>query len=105
MNTMKIKDAIETLQAATADCTTGDRHLVVLDRGWIFAGNLSLNDDGTYTLTNAIVVTKWTSGGFGGLTLSAKESGATLDPCAQPIKFHRRAMVFAIPIPEVWGQE
>ncbi|MCP4570350.1 MAG: hypothetical protein GY841_22440 [FCB group bacterium] len=98
-----IKKAIETLQAATANCTTGDRHLVVLDRGWVFAGNLSQDEHGVFTINNCKNVRKWSSGGFGGLALSAKNSGAVLDDCA-PVKFEASARIFVSPISESWDE-
>ena len=55
----------------------GPLSLLVLHRGFIFVGEW----DGE-TLTNASNVRKWSSGGFGGLTMGAKSSGATLDPCS-----------------------
>jgi hypothetical protein len=98
---MDVKEAIETLTRATADCSKGDKHIVVLDRGWIFAGDLSQDDAGIYTLTNAVNIRKWSQGGFGALSKSAKEAGATLDGCA-PIRFHRSALIFAVPISGGW---
>ena len=96
----EVRNAIDVLTAATANCVEGDRHLVVLDKGFIFAGNLSKKDD-VYTLTNCFNVRKWSTGGFGGLSKSANESGATLDPSA-PIRFEPRAMVFCVPISGDW---
>jgi len=97
---MKVKEAIETLQKATANCAVGDRHIVVLDRGWIFAGNLSKDERGVYTLTDAVNIRKWKQGGFGALSRSAGEAGATLDPSAD-IRFTE--MIFAVPITESWS--
>ncbi len=99
----EVKKAIETLQRVTANCTAGDRHLVVLDRGWIFAGNLSMDEHGVYTITNCKNVRKWASGGWGGLSLSAKDSGAVLDDCA-PVKFEASARLFVTPIGEGWDE-
>ena len=99
---MKVKEAIETLQKATANCQEGDRHIVVIDRGWIFAGDLSQDKaTGVFTLFNAVNVRKWQNGGFGMLTQSASKAGATLDPC-EPIKFNSSAVVFTVPISAGW---
>ena len=98
----EIKEAIEVLSRYAATCAEGDHHIVVLDRGFIFAGRLSKDPSGeTFTLSDAVNVRKWAQGGFGGLTLSAKDSGAVLDRCAA-IRFHRSAMMFAVPITEAW---
>lgn len=95
-----VKKAIEVIEKATANCAKGDRHLVVLDRGWIFAGDMSLKDD-VYTVTNCKNVRKWNKGGFGALSKSASLAGATLDDC-EAIRFKASAMIFAVPIAEEW---
>ena len=69
-----VKKAIEVIEKATANCAKGDRHLIVLDRGWIFAGDMSLKDD-VYTVTNCQNIRKWGKGGFGALSRSAALSG------------------------------
>ena len=98
----EVKKAIETLTRATANCAKGDRHLVVLDRGWIFAGDMTQDKDtGVYTVVNCVNVRKWSQGGFGALSRSAKEAGATLDTCA-PIRFRQDALIFAVPIAGDW---
>lgn len=100
----EIKNAIEVLQKATANCAQGDRHIVVLDRGWIFAGDMSLDKEtNVYTLSNCVNIRKWETGGFGGLTLSAKVSKATLNECSL-IRFHASAMIFCVPIDGDWDE-
>jgi len=99
---MDVKQAIKTLEQATANCAKGDRHLVVLDRGWIFAGDMSYDEDTrVYTLSNCKNVRKWSKGGFGALSQGAKKAGATLDD-SEPIKFKSSAMIFAVPIRGGW---
>ena len=100
----EVKEALKVLEAATANCAQGDRHIAVLDRGWIFAGNMSLDKEtGVYTMTNCANIRRWTKGGFGAVTQSVKESGATLDKCAT-IKFHARAMILCVPIGSDWDE-
>lgn len=100
-----VKKAIETLQAATANCAVGDRHIAVLDRGWIFVGNMSLNKEtNVYTLTDCQNVRKWERAGFGGLSKGAKSAGATMDP-SSPMKFHASALIFCVPITGEWENE
>ena len=99
---MDVKEAIKTLEQATASCTTGDRHIVVLPSGFIFVGNLSYEEaDKTYTVTDCQNVRKWSTGGIGGLCMSSKDSGAVLDRCA-PVKFNAPRLVFAAPISVDW---
>ena len=101
----EIRNAIKILETATANCATGDRHIVVLDRGWIFAGNMSFDTEThVYTVTNCVNVRSFKKVGFGGLTRGAKSANAILDKSV-PIKFHSRAMIFCVPISAGWENE
>lgn len=80
---------------------TGGQCLCVLDRGWIFVGDLSTNDAGIHTLRNARNVRKWNKGGFGLLTRSREDSGAVLDDCAD-LQFTAGALIFCVPVAESW---
>lgn len=99
----EIKEAIKVLQQATANCAQGDRHIIVLDRGWIFAGDMSQDEKGVYTVLNCKNVRKWSKGGFGGLTKSAKKSEAVLDDC-EPVRFYSKSMIFCVPIGDDWDE-
>ncbi|MCP3882373.1 MAG: hypothetical protein GY701_28860 [Sulfitobacter sp.] len=81
----------------------GARHIVVLDRGWIFVGDLSRDEDGNYRLTNAANIRKWSSGGFGGLTRDPKGSGAVLDP-SEDLRFDATAPLFTVPVEDSWNE-
>ena len=100
---MNPKEALKTLADAIEAIPRGSRHIVVLDRGWIFVGNLEADSPAAenYTLTNVLNVRTWKQGGFGALSLSAKEAGAVLDKSA-PLKFHRSAVIFMVPVGEAW---
>jgi len=97
------KKALETLTAMVANCKEGDRHIVVLDRGWIFCGNLTRTDDGVNTLTNVVNIRKWARNGFGGLTTDPKAAGVECDDCAA-IRFRDSALMFAVPVAENWNE-
>ena len=100
----EVRKAIETITAATASCAAGDRHIAVLDRGWIFAGDMSFDPDTkTYTMTSCVNVRKWQLGGFGALSKGASNANATLDECA-PIRFHTSALILAVPIGSDWNE-
>jgi hypothetical protein len=99
----EVKQALDVILNFTANCQEGARHIVVLDRGWIFAGDLVV-EDGIYTLSNAANIRTWKTGGFGALSQGAKKAGAQLDDCAA-IKFSGKAMIFAVPISKDWENE
>lgn len=88
----KIKDQI---------APSGNRHLVVLDRGWIFVGDLEDRPEGGYLLTKAKNIRRWEQGGFGALSKSAKAAKAHLDDCA-PIWFTSSACIFRVPVGGDW---
>jgi len=93
---------IDNVQYIRADSKpkAGPLELVVLPRGFIYVGELSMTD-GWYTLTSASNVRKWSKGGFGGLTLGARSSGAVLDACCD-ISFAESAIVSVHHLPDGW---
>jgi len=97
----EVKDAIEVIKKATANCAVGTRAIVVLERGWIFAGNLSYDEKtDVSTITDCCNIRKWKTGGFGLLTKNATAAGAELDKC-EPIKYKGNP-IFVCPIDEAW---
>jgi hypothetical protein len=103
---MDVKEALHVIEKSLDECKIvhGKRHIVVLDRGWSFVGDLAQEDAGMYILSNAKNIRKWSTGGFGGLSKGAAMSGATLDNCA-PIKFSSSAMLFCVPVRGDWENE
>ena len=97
-----VQKAIQTIQDNLCTGEAKGRHIVVLDRGWIFVGNLTKLDDDGYMLSDCYNIRKWQSGGFGGLTQGATTAQATLDS-SRPIKFRSRAMLFCVPVSEDWS--
>ncbi len=81
----------------------GNRHVVVLDRGWVFVGDLEVPPAGPVSLTNCANVRKWASGGFGGMCKDPKGSGVVLDPCAD-LRFDETAPLFTVPVEDGWGE-
>jgi hypothetical protein len=77
----------------------GNRHVVVVDRGWIFAGDME-RKDGRIKLTNALHVFKWESIGFAKMVETAK---ADLRPIAD-VDIPEDSEIFCIPVPLTWGK-
>ena len=94
---------IAELKSAAEACASeqGDRHIVVLDRGWIMVGNLKQLDDETWLISNAANLRKWSSGGFGLATKDPIGAGVVLDPCGD-IRF--REAIFTVPVGEGWAR-
>lgn len=76
----------------------GNRHVVVVDRGWIFAGDLE-RVNGRLKLTRALHVFKWENIGFAKMVETAK---ADLRPIAD-VDIPADSEIFSIPVEESWG--
>lgn len=76
----------------------GPLKLLVLQRGFIYVGEW---DEDECFLRNASNVRKWESGGFGGLTLGARSSGAVLDECTD-FSPNYDAVLSVHDLPEGW---
>jgi hypothetical protein len=79
----------------------GNRAVVVVDRGWIFAGDVT-RKNGRIALTNALHVFKWDALGFSGMVADPKAAKADLRPVAD-VDIPEGAEVFSVPVPEGWG--
>ena len=78
---------------------SGTRAVVVVDRGWIFAGDVA-RENGRIKLTNALHVFKWESVGFAGMLENTKK--ADLRPIAD-VDVPEDAEIFCVPVSENWG--
>jgi hypothetical protein len=81
---------------------TGTRSVVVVDRGWIFAGDV-IRENGRIKLTRAIHVFRWESIGFDGMIANPKSSKVTLKALSNPVDIPEGSEVFTIPVEDSWG--
>lgn len=81
---------------------TGNRCVVVVDRGWVFAGDVS-EANGRIRIDRAVWVFRWESIGFDGVIANPKNSKVTLKPMANPIDLPADAEIFRVPVIENWG--
>jgi hypothetical protein len=79
--------------------TTGRRAIVVVDRGWIFAGDVT-RENGRIGLSRAIHVFKWDNVGFAAIIESAEK--ADLRPISD-VDIPEGAEIFCVPVPDNWG--
>lgn len=99
----EIEAAIGGQPAPAGDLET-KRVVLVVDRGWIFAGDQSLTTDGYVRLTNAVHVFRWTELGFAKMLAEWKSSKVDLRPCAD-VEVPRDAIVFRVPVSADWGKK
>lgn len=99
MNTIKINE-VEYVRADSIT-PTGTRAVIVVDRGWIFSGNV-VRKNGRIRLSNALHVFKWESIGFDGVIANPKSSKVTLRTIAD-VDIPEGAEIFCIPVADDWG--
>lgn len=77
----------------------GNRAVVVVDRGWIFAGDVH-EADGRIRLTRAVWVFRWESVGFAAVIKDPAH--ADIRPI-DDVDLPAGAEIFRIPVHESWG--
>lgn len=84
--------------APVATRPTGTRAVVVVDRGWIFAGDVT-RENGRIRISRALHVFKWENIGFAKMVETAN---ADLRPIAD-VDMPAGAEVFCVPVADDWG--
>ena len=92
---------INGVEYAPVNKATGTRAVVVVDRGWIFAGDVA-RKDGRIRLTNALHVFKWESIGFAGMIADPKKAKADLRKIAD-VDLPETSEIFCVPVADGWG--
>ena len=77
----------------------GNRAVVVVDRGWIFAGDVT-REDGRIRLSRAVWVFKWESCGFS--KIIEYPGKADIRPMAD-VDIPSGAEIFCVPVCDNWG--
>ena len=77
---------------------SGTRAVVVVDRGWIFAGDVT-RENGRIRLSRALHVFKWQSIGFAKMVETAKADLRQIADVDMP----EGAEIFCVPVGENWG--
>ena len=86
----------------TAPMPSGNRAVVVVDRGWIFAGDVTEKDGRVY-LDRAVWVFRWESVGFAAVVADPKKSKADIRPLASRVDIPSGAEIFRLPVADNWG--
>lgn len=95
------KIIINGIEYAPIKRQAGTRAVVVVDRGWIFAGDV-IRENGRIRLSNALHVFKWESVGFAGMINDTKSAKADLRKIAD-VDIPEGSEVFCVPVPDDWG--
>lgn len=81
---------------------SGTRAVVVVDRGWIWAGDV-VQEDGFIRLENAVWVFRWEEIGFNGVIDNPKSDRVDLRRMDNPVEIPNGSVIFRIPVTDNWG--
>lgn len=80
----------------------GKRAVVVVDRGWIFAGDVT-EENGRIYLDRAVWVFRWEGIGFDGVVDNPKSPKAVIKPLKHRVDLPAEAELFRVPVGDSWG--
>jgi hypothetical protein len=81
---------------------TGNRCVVVVDRGWIFAGDLT-QENGRIYLDNAVWVFRWQAVGFAAVVDDPTKAKADIRRLSTRVDIPEGAEIFRLPVGADWG--
>ena len=93
-----IVDGVKFVESAPS----GNRAVVVVDRGWIFAGDVT-ESNGRIYLDRAVWVFRWESVGFAAVVADPKNVKADIRPLSTRVDIPEGAEVFRMPVSSDWG--
>ena len=100
---MQEKIVINGVEYVRADARpTGTRAVVVVDRGWIFAGDV-VRENGRIRLTRAVWVFRWESIGFDGMVANPRSTKVDIRPIPNGVDLPQGAEIFLVPVDDSWG--
>lgn len=80
----------------------GKRAVIVVDRGWIFAGDVT-EKDGRIFLDRAVWVFRWESVGFAAVVADPKKSKADIRILSTQVNIPADSEIFRLPVGDDWG--
>jgi hypothetical protein len=101
MTTINV-NGIEYVPLSEVQKITGNRVVMVVDRGWIFAGNV-IRENGRIQLTRAVHVIRWENLGFDGVIANPDSDQVIIKPLRNGVDLPEGSEIFSIPVPDDWG--
>lgn len=80
----------------------GKRAVIVIDRGWIYAGDVA-ERDGRIHLNRAVWVLRWESVGFDGMIAHPEGDGVHLRKMNQIIDIPKGSELYRVHVSDDWG--
>jgi hypothetical protein len=93
---------IDGIEYAPVVRAAGTRAVVVVDRGWIFAGDVTREGNRIF-LDNAVWVFRWESIGFDGVIANPKDKNVTLRKMKNRVEIPAQSEIFSVPVSDDWG--
>ena len=94
-------------KVTTAPRVEGSRRVVVVDRGWVYAGDVEREDMGdlgpVLRLTRAVWVFRWSSIGFDGVLRQPKSEKVDIRKLAHDVEIPVASVMFSVPVDDSWG--
>ena len=104
VSSIEINGIIYVPQSTANTLPSGNRNIVVVDRGWIFAGDVVFNGETQeLVLSNAVWLFKWESIGFDGAIKNPKSDQVTIRKMDNPVVIPKQSVVFKVPVSSRWG--
>lgn len=82
--------------------SSGNRYVVVVDRGWIFAGDMR-RENGRIFLSRVVLVFRWDSIVFDGMIANPTSEKVTLKKMSNDVEIPEDSEIFSIPVGDSWG--
>jgi hypothetical protein len=101
VKTIKIDDDVEYVRADAVKPIAGKRIVLVVDRGWIFAGDAT-RENGRIKLSRALHVFSWAGGGFAAVCADPRAAKVDLRKIAD-VDVPEASEVFCVPVHDAWG--
>ncbi len=102
MDTIEINGESYVKASSVPQPASGERAVVVIDRGWIYAGDVE-ERAGRVILTRAVWVFKWERVGFDQVIANPTQDAVKIRPMSQPINIPAGAELYRVPVPDGWG--
>ncbi|MDF1699852.1 MAG: hypothetical protein P1V36_01650 [Planctomycetota bacterium] len=103
MDEIEVNGVTYVPKGSRAPAPTGSRYVIVLDRGWVFAGDIVEEESGRVKVVNVIHVRRWSSVGFDGMVADPGSGHVTLKKVTTPLSYPEGAELFRISVSDGWG--
>lgn len=97
-----MKTVIDGVEYEPARLRTGNRAVVVVDRGWVWAGDVTEHEN-KIVLSNVVWLFRWESIGFDGVLANPKSEKASLKKIENNVEIPNGSIIFRVPVADDWG--